>query len=73
MNHDYMRELLKDALKRAQAEAITRAFELEEYERRHGFHRPRLNPEKAYAEVTGRTTYAGAEGYTRRNAEDIHD
>jgi hypothetical protein len=33
----------------------------------------RLDASRAYREVTGRDAFAGAETYTRRNAEDIHD
>jgi hypothetical protein len=33
----------------------------------------RLDASRAYREVTGRDASAGAETYTRRNAEDIHD
>lgn len=33
----------------------------------------RLDASRAYTEVTGRSAIAGAESYTRRNAEDIHD
>jgi hypothetical protein len=32
-----------------------------------------LDASRAYREVTGRDAFAGAETYTRRNAEDIHD
>jgi hypothetical protein len=70
---EYFRTILAEAAKRAQQEAQQRVYELQDYERRQGFHRPSLNPERAYTEVTGRDTYAGAKKYTRRNAEDIHD
>lgn len=33
----------------------------------------RLDASRAYREVTGRGAFAGAETYTRRNAEDRHD
>jgi hypothetical protein len=144
-----IREMLTDAVKRAQAEADIRRFELEEYLRANGFNRQylsdahfegvrtktpeqaerhterlnrakeqrerlgkvladrkapqvshedmgiphlsegdesgwdnvgrppapraRLDASRAYREVTGRDAFAGAETYTRRDAEDIHD
>jgi hypothetical protein len=107
-SYAYVRELLAAGVKRAQAEADIRRYELEEYERANGFRRPsreaecmfgcsncgseywrrqdalaccakakraeqRLDASRAYREVTGRDAFAGAETYTRRNAEDIHD
>jgi hypothetical protein len=78
-----IRDMLMDAVKRAQAEADIRRFELEEYLRANGFRGAesnvqkaqiaRLDASRAYREVTGRDAFAGAETYTRRNAEDIHD
>jgi hypothetical protein len=78
-----IRELLIAAHKRAQDEADIRKYELEDYERANGFRRAesnvqkaqiaRLDASRAYREVTGRDAFAGAETYTRRNAEDIHD
>lgn len=59
----YVRSLLADAAKRAQQEAQVRRFELEEWERKHGFRRPadRLDANKALFEVRGTMTPAGAE------------
>jgi hypothetical protein len=71
-SYAYIRELLTAGVKRAQDEADIRRYELEEYERANGFVR-RLDASRAYREVTGRDAFAGAETYTRRNAEDIHD
>jgi hypothetical protein len=82
-SYAYVRELLAAGVKRAQDEADIQRFQLEEYERANGFRRAesnvqimqnaRLDASRAYREVTGRDAFAGAETYTRRNAEDIHD
>jgi hypothetical protein len=81
-SYAYVRELLVAGVKRAQDEADFQRFQLEEYERANGFVRTgnsmqkmheTLDASRAYREVTGRDAFAGAETYTRRNAEDIHD